>query len=117
MPVAYAHGKPVVVTRTGGLPDIVEHGVTGLLVPPCDEGALADAVVQLLSDPEASRRMGQAGRNKLEAECSEPVIAEQTAQVYHRAIQSRNAGPLGRGPNVHRSRSWEDSGGTRQARG
>ncbi|MGI9659536.1 MAG: glycosyltransferase family 4 protein, partial [Gaiellaceae bacterium] len=69
VPIAYAHRKPVVATLTGGLPDSVEHGVTGLLVPPRDEHALADAVCRLLADSGERRRMGEAGRRKLDVEC------------------------------------------------
>jgi glycosyltransferase involved in cell wall biosynthesis len=61
---AMALGKPVVVTNVGGLPEVVEDGVTGLVVPPRDPGALADAVVSLLGDPELRARMGAAGRER-----------------------------------------------------
>ena len=61
---AMALGKPVVVTNVGGLPEVVEDGVTGLVVPPRDPEALADAVVVLLGDPELRARMGAAGRER-----------------------------------------------------
>jgi glycosyltransferase involved in cell wall biosynthesis len=84
LPIAYAYGKPVVVTAVGGLPETVEDGVTGVIVPPRDEHALADAVVRLLADPARAREMGAAGRRKLEREWSPPVVAEQTLAVYER---------------------------------
>lgn len=59
---AAACGLPVVATSVGGTPEVVDHGRTGLLVPPGDADALAAAVVQLLGDPEQGRRFGQAGR-------------------------------------------------------
>lgn len=59
---AYAHGRPVVATRVGGLPALVEHGRTGLLVPPRDAAALADALRALLDDPARAARMGEEGR-------------------------------------------------------
>lgn len=56
---------PVVSTRTSGIPELVEDGVNGLLVPPEDPVALADALQRLAADPELGRRMGQAGRVKV----------------------------------------------------
>ena len=51
---AYAAGRPVVVTDTGGLSEVVEHGKTGLVVPPRDPESLADAISRLLEDPSAA---------------------------------------------------------------
>jgi phosphatidylinositol alpha-1,6-mannosyltransferase len=59
---AAACGVPVVAGRSGGLPDAVQDGVTGLLVDPLDIGAAAEAIVSLLGDPNRARRMGAAGR-------------------------------------------------------
>jgi glycosyltransferase involved in cell wall biosynthesis len=56
---------PVVSTRISGIPELVEDGVTGLLVPPQDALALADALERLARDPELGRRMGRAGREKV----------------------------------------------------
>ena len=53
---AFARGRPVVGSRAGGIPDIVEDGVNGLLVPAGDGPALADALVRVLTDPELARR-------------------------------------------------------------
>lgn len=63
---AMACGRPVVASRIGGIPEVAEEGVCGLLVPPGDAAALADAVVALLSDPERAKAMGQAGRKRVE---------------------------------------------------
>jgi glycosyltransferase involved in cell wall biosynthesis len=57
-------GKPVVVCDSGGPPEIVLDGVTGLIVPTRKVGPLADALVELLSDPERSREMGEQGRRR-----------------------------------------------------
>lgn len=59
---AMALGRPSVVTRVGGLPEAVGDGREGLVVPPADPGALAAAVLELLGDPAARRRMGAAAR-------------------------------------------------------
>jgi len=58
-------GTPVVATRVGGIPEIVDDGVDGVLVPPADSQALTDAIVALLSDPERRLRMTGMGRDKV----------------------------------------------------
>ncbi len=57
---AFCRGRAVVGTDSGGIPDLVEHDVTGLLVPVDDAGALADALERLLSDPALAARLGAA---------------------------------------------------------
>jgi len=59
---AMAYGRSVVATRVGGLPDAIEDGVTGLLVPPRDPGALRTALARLLADPPLRARVGGAAR-------------------------------------------------------
>ena len=59
---AWAAGLPVVATRVGGLPELVEDGRTGLLIEPGDEEALAGALSRLLAEPDTGRRMGDSGR-------------------------------------------------------
>lgn len=59
---AAAMGVPVIGTDVGGVPETMQAGVTGLLVPPRDPAALAAALESLLADPERRRRMGEAGR-------------------------------------------------------
>ena len=65
---AYAFHKPVIVTDTGALPEYVEPGQTGWVVPPGDARALAECLSDALSDPERLRRMGDAGRAWYERE-------------------------------------------------
>lgn len=89
VPVAYAHSKPVIATRTGGLPEIVDHDRSGLLVPPRDAVALADAITQLLRDPNKANAMGNAGRKKWLTDLSPESVTAKTAQVYRAAIESR----------------------------
>ena len=62
---AMAMGKCTVATRTGGIPEVVEEGVTGLLVPPGDEEALARAMLEVLKDKEKRQAMGEAGYNRV----------------------------------------------------
>ena len=65
---AMCAGRPVVAYASGGLPEIVEHGRDGLLVPPGDRSALANAVERLLDDPALAAEMGRHGRKRAETE-------------------------------------------------
>lgn len=65
---AMATGRAVVSTTISGIPELVVHGVSGLLVPPANARALANAIRELLADPERARRMGERGREKVRAE-------------------------------------------------
>jgi glycosyltransferase involved in cell wall biosynthesis len=62
---AMAAGKPVIATSVGGIPEMVDDGVTGLLVPPADEQALAGALGCLLTNSALSARLGSAGRQRV----------------------------------------------------
>jgi glycosyltransferase involved in cell wall biosynthesis len=63
---AMATARPVVAARDGGVPEVVEDGVTGLLIRPGDAGAYARAITGLLADPTAAHAMGKAGRRRAE---------------------------------------------------
>ncbi len=67
---AMAAGLPVVATDVGGIPEVVTTGLTGILVPPDDAGALAKAVAQLFADPSHAERLAGAGRRHVESEYS-----------------------------------------------
>jgi glycosyltransferase involved in cell wall biosynthesis len=82
---ALGAGKPVVATRVGGVPDVVqEQGELrcGLLVPPADSEALASAIVELLNDPHRSRSMGLNGRKIVEATYTWQRAARETFELY-----------------------------------
>jgi L-malate glycosyltransferase len=81
---AMACGRPIVATRAGGIPEIVEDGVNGTLVPPRDAAALADAIVRALKDEGWRRRMGEAGLARVRERFTVERMVEQTAAVYRR---------------------------------
>jgi alpha-maltose-1-phosphate synthase len=79
---AMACATAVVASRVGGIPEVVDDGETGLLVPPEDPAALADALNSLLRDPARAAAMGLAGRKRAEAEFSWDTVGAQTAALY-----------------------------------
>ena len=83
---AMAFGLPVVATTAGGLPEVVEDGVTGILVPPGDPQALAEAVVRLLRDPDMRERMGQAGRERVLEKFTVEQVVEEMLKLYHEVV-------------------------------
>jgi alpha-maltose-1-phosphate synthase len=72
----------VVASAVGGIPEVVDDGVTGLLVPSGDDAALADALNALISDPARAAEFGARGRARAMAEFSWDAIAAQTAALY-----------------------------------
>jgi glycosyltransferase involved in cell wall biosynthesis len=83
---AMCFSLPVVATRVGGLPEVVEDGVTGILVPPNDPQALAQAILSLLRDPEKRRRMGERGREKVLAEFTAERVADLSVALYQEVL-------------------------------
>lgn len=79
---AMNHATPVVASRVGGIPDIVEDGVSGLLVPPGDAAALAAALQRVLESPDLARRLGEAGRRRLHERFSWEAITARWEAVY-----------------------------------
>jgi glycosyltransferase involved in cell wall biosynthesis len=79
---AMAMGLPVVASAVGGIPETVVAGRTGLLVPPEDPDALATAISTLALDPERSRRMGSAGRDRVLSEFSMEAMASRYERLY-----------------------------------
>jgi glycosyltransferase involved in cell wall biosynthesis len=85
---AMASGLPSVSTLVGGVPEILEAGVTGRLVPPGDVGALGAALDGLVADPEARRRMGRAARRAAESRFSLERMVREVEGVYGAPAQA-----------------------------
>jgi len=83
---AMACETPVVASGVGGILEVVEHGKTGLLVPPAQPAALAEALTRVLGNPDRARDMGKAGRRRVEEKFAWASVAERTEQVYADAI-------------------------------
>jgi len=79
---AMASRIPVIASRVAGVPELVEDGVSGYLVPPGDTATLTDRLGRLLSDPELCDRMGQAGRAKVAADFDIRAEAERLARLF-----------------------------------
>ena len=90
---AMAHGKPIIATAVGGIPDVVSADV-GILVPPNDVRALADAITLLANDGELRKRMGQAARRKYEQVFTPQAVMPLLTGLYERVVnqQNRNGG-------------------------
>jgi glycosyltransferase involved in cell wall biosynthesis len=79
---AMACGKPIVATRTGGIPEVVADGTTGLLVPPHDHQSLAAAIVRMLRETRLREQMGEAGRARVGERFTAERMVAATAEVY-----------------------------------
>jgi glycosyltransferase involved in cell wall biosynthesis len=86
---AMAAGLPIIATEVGGTPDVVVDGVTGLLVPPGDPTALADALARLVRDPGLRRQMGQAGRERALRHFSLGRTVERTQNLYEQLLDAK----------------------------
>ena len=83
---ASACGVPVVASKVGGLPEVVQDGVTGLLVPPADHVALADALEGLLKNRTLRRQMGEQGRQFVHASYAWDTTALTMEALYERIV-------------------------------
>ena len=87
---AMAMELPVVALDSGGAPEVIQDGATGLLSAPGDVAALAENLATLISDPERRARMGRNGRLRLEANFTSERMAADVAAVYRRVLDGRD---------------------------
>ncbi|MGC3976660.1 MAG: glycosyltransferase [Nitrospira sp.] len=83
---ALALQRPVVATRVGGIPEVIEHGRTGLLAEPSDPSSLARLIQQLSEDPTLAASIGKAGRTRVETEFTAGTMADKTAELYEQVL-------------------------------
>ena len=92
---AMAMARPVVATRVGGIPEMIEDGVNGRLVSPRDPAALADGMIELLKDPEKRKRMGEAGRARVMKSFSANAMVSATEALYQKLLAEKVGGSGG----------------------
>jgi glycosyltransferase involved in cell wall biosynthesis len=91
--MAMALGKPIVASRVGGVPELLGQGEAGLLVPPADSRALADAICTLLADPVRVKTFGEAGRRRAPVYSADAMVRA-LARLYREVLSD------GKGPSV-----------------
>ena len=74
--------KPVIGGRSGGIPDAVADGVTGILVDPADKHAIASAIIRLLTDRELAKEMGENGRRRIENEFNIDAFGKKLENMF-----------------------------------
>jgi glycosyltransferase involved in cell wall biosynthesis len=92
---AMACSKPIVATRVGGIPEVVEDEVTGQLVAPRDHRAMAAAIVKQLRSPDLRRRMAEAGLRRVREQFTVDRMVAETAAVYERVVGTARAAGSG----------------------
>ena len=87
---AMASGIPVIGSNTGGIPDIIEDKVNGLLVPPGDPDALAEAIIRIFEDRDLADRFREAGLETVKGRFSWDKISDQFIEVYREVLHESN---------------------------
>ena len=82
------YAKPVIGGRSGGIPDAVVDGVTGILVDPSDEHAIASAIIRLLTDKELAKKMGENGKKRTENEFNIDTFGKKMESVFNGILTS-----------------------------
>lgn len=90
---AMAESRPVVATRAGSIPEVVEDDRTGILVEPGDERGLAEALISLLSDPQRAGEMGRAGRDRQAKVFSVASMIRSTEEFYDQLLNGQSRSP------------------------
>jgi glycosyltransferase involved in cell wall biosynthesis len=89
-----AHGLPIVATRVGGNPEVIDDGLNGILIPARDSAALTRATLTLLESPELARRLGESAREKVGREYSLERLLRRTEDLYVSLLERRGRSKL-----------------------
>ena len=90
--MAYSFAKPIIASRVGGLSEVIKNGETGILVPPKDEKALAQALIKVYYQKQWSEALGRKGKLVVQEKYSWTSIAGNTADVYHSLVFKKMQG-------------------------
>ena len=113
---AMATGLPIVATRVGGSPELIEDGLTGRLVPPASSEAMAQAMVAYLSDPVSARRQGRAARLAVERKFALTRMVAAYEQLYESLLSGHRESPSASAV-THDSGSTAEDGSLRSVSG
>ncbi|MFC1667416.1 glycosyltransferase family 4 protein [Candidatus Omnitrophota bacterium] len=83
---ALSSGKPMVVTETGGMPEIIKDGINGFVIPIKDFETLASRTIQLMADKDLRDRLGYTGRQMVEQNFTKEIVTENTINIYRNFI-------------------------------
>jgi len=86
---AFASARPIIVTRMGGMPEVVQDGLSGYVIPPRDFEALSNRIVLLLDNARLRRRLGDTGRNIVEQHYTKEIMTKSHLNVYTKVLQDR----------------------------
>jgi glycosyltransferase involved in cell wall biosynthesis len=78
--------RPVVISRVGGVPEFIEHGVTGWLADPSDPADFADRILGVLKDPETAKKMGLAARDSILKKCDDDLVWRRLQAMYESVV-------------------------------
>lgn len=101
-----AAGLPIVATKVGGLPEVIRNGVSGILVPPRDPDAFAEAVIRLAGDETERRRLGAAGQRFIDEEYSLKAATRRVERVYEEVLARSAAGKRRQQPATSAEEVW-----------
>jgi glycosyltransferase involved in cell wall biosynthesis len=82
IPIAYSFKKPVIASNVGSIPEVLDDGITGLIVPPRDSHALATAIFTVLTNPQLQKEMGENAYTKMKNFYNWDIIAKKTRNGY-----------------------------------